>query len=155
MHWHYIRDKALETLKRQAEREGGHILILPSDNSKEAGGLSSRTLDLSSIGKGSDLFGNEQGSGKKSSSDGKIDDAEGQRVLDAAKRAEELLNERGKRKSVPEIAVPGEESPFKATVISGTDGAKILQNLETFIGLVRNIDLSGKKNFLKVVKVAM
>lgn len=74
VHWHYIRDKALETLKRQAEREGGHILILPSDNSKEAGGLSSRTLDLSSIGKGSDLFGNEQGSGKKSSSDGKIDD---------------------------------------------------------------------------------
>jgi len=43
-----LRYKALETLKRQAEREGGHILILPSDNSKEAGGLSSRTLDLSS-----------------------------------------------------------------------------------------------------------
>ena len=64
MHWHYIRDKALETLKRQAEREGGRILILPSDNSKEAGGLSSRTLDLSSKCKGSDLFGNEQGSGK-------------------------------------------------------------------------------------------
>ena len=74
VHWHYIRDKALETLKRQAEREGGHILILPSDNSKEAGGLSSRTLDLSSIGKGTDLFGNAQGNGKKSSSDGKIDD---------------------------------------------------------------------------------
>ena len=46
-----LRYKALETLKRQAEREGGHILILPSDNSKEAGGLSSRTLDLSSAGK--------------------------------------------------------------------------------------------------------
>lgn len=51
VHWHYIRDNALETLKRQAEREGGHILILPSENSKEAGGLSSRTHDLSSAGK--------------------------------------------------------------------------------------------------------
>ena len=74
VHWHYIRDKALETLKRQAEREGGHILILPSDNSKEAGGLSSRTLDLSSIVKGSDLFGNEQRKVKKSSSETKIED---------------------------------------------------------------------------------
>lgn len=52
IHWHYVRNKALETIKRQAEREGGHILILPSDvNPEEAGGLSSRTLNLSSDGK--------------------------------------------------------------------------------------------------------
>ena len=96
VHWHYIRDKALETLKRQAEREGGHILILPSDNSKEAGGLSSRTLDLSSIVKGSDLFGNEQGKGKKSSSKSKIDDVgerlEGARKDMRRKIAESLAN---------------------------------------------------------------
>ena len=51
VHWHYIREAALETIKRQAEREGGLILILPSDYSEEAGGLSSRTQDLSSVGK--------------------------------------------------------------------------------------------------------
>ena len=77
VHWHYIRDNALETLKRQAEREGGHILILPSDKPEEAGGLSSRTLDLSSADKDTDLFGNAQGSGKKSSSDGKKSSSDG------------------------------------------------------------------------------
>ena len=51
VHWHYIDDKGLEKIKRQAEREGGHILILPSESSEEAGGLSSRTPDLSSGGK--------------------------------------------------------------------------------------------------------
>ena len=55
IHWHYIREAALETIKRQAEREGGLILILPSDYSEEAGGLSSRTPDLSSDGKDSTL----------------------------------------------------------------------------------------------------
>ena len=52
VHWHYLRDEALETLKRQAEREGGQILILPSD--EEAGGLSSRTFGMSSDGKDSE-----------------------------------------------------------------------------------------------------
>ena len=51
VHWYYLRDESLETIKRQAEREGGHILILPSESSEEAGGLSSRTPDLSSDGK--------------------------------------------------------------------------------------------------------
>ena len=50
VHWHYLRDESIETIKRQAEREGGHILILPSET-EEAGGLSSRTLGLSSDGK--------------------------------------------------------------------------------------------------------
>ncbi len=61
VHWHYIRDKALETLKRQAEREGGQLLMLPSDASEEAGALSSRTQDLSSIGKDTDSSANAQG----------------------------------------------------------------------------------------------
>ncbi|WP_407403823.1 LPD1 domain-containing protein [Sodaliphilus sp.] len=50
VHWHYIDTPALETLKRQAEREDGQLLILPSE-SEEAGVLSSPTNDLSSGGK--------------------------------------------------------------------------------------------------------
>ena len=39
---------------------------------------------------------------------------------------------RGKKENQQqEIAVPGAETPFKATVISSADGAKVLQNLET------------------------
>ena len=51
VHWHYVRDEALETIKRQAWREGGHILILPSKKLEEAGGLSGPTQDLSSVSK--------------------------------------------------------------------------------------------------------
>jgi hypothetical protein len=47
IHWHYVREEALKTLKRQAEREGGQILILPSEKSEEVGGLSDPTLDVS------------------------------------------------------------------------------------------------------------
>jgi hypothetical protein len=39
--------KGVEKIKRQAEREGGQILILPSENSEEVGGLSDPTLDVS------------------------------------------------------------------------------------------------------------
>lgn len=54
INWHFVRDNALNTLKRQAEREGGLILILPSESTEEAGGLSSRPSDLSSEGKDSE-----------------------------------------------------------------------------------------------------
>ena len=60
VHWHYIRDNALGTLKKQAEREGGLILILPSEQSEEAGGLSSRTPDLSSDDKDSKVLDTKQ-----------------------------------------------------------------------------------------------
>ena len=77
-------------------------------------------------------------------------------MLDAAKRAEELLNEMKKNQfRNRESYSSSEEEKANITDVSEPDDAKILQNLETFIGLVRNIDLSGKKNFLKVVKVAM
>lgn len=49
-HWHYIDDKGLEKIKRQAEREDGQLLILPSEP-EEAGALSSPTNDLPSGGK--------------------------------------------------------------------------------------------------------
>ena len=51
VHWHYIDERGFGKIKKQAEREGGQLLILPSDISEEAGALSSRTPDLSSAGK--------------------------------------------------------------------------------------------------------
>lgn len=51
VHWHYLRDDALKSIERQAKREGGHILILPSPSGEEAGGLPGRTQDLSSAAK--------------------------------------------------------------------------------------------------------
>lgn len=100
----------LETIKRQAEREGGHILILPSENSEEAGGLSSRTPDLSSEGKVTEknnsaqqgsketdkAEGLDDGKSKKPSPDTKIDDVgerlEGARKDMRRKIAESLAN---------------------------------------------------------------
>ena len=67
------------------------------------------------------------------------DDAEGQRVLDAALRAEELLDEM-KRKSAQETALPEGETSFKGTVISSADGAKVIQNLETLIKNAEKLD---------------
>ena len=65
VHWHYLDDRGVEKIKRQAEREGGQLLMLPSDASEEAGALSSRTHDLSSIGKDTDSSANAQGKWRK------------------------------------------------------------------------------------------
>ncbi len=46
VHWHFVNDKNLELIKKQAIREGDQILILPSENSEEVGGLSNLTDDL-------------------------------------------------------------------------------------------------------------
>ena len=62
VHWHYIDDRGLEKIKRQAEREDGQLLILPSE-SEEAGALSSRTPDLSSDGKVRNDSANSQRNG--------------------------------------------------------------------------------------------
>lgn len=43
IHWHYVNDKNLGLIKKQAIREGGQVLILPSENSEEVGGLSNLT----------------------------------------------------------------------------------------------------------------
>lgn len=43
VHWHYVNDKNLGLIKKQAIREGGQVLILPSENSEEVGGLSNLT----------------------------------------------------------------------------------------------------------------
>ena len=82
------------------------------------------------------------------------DDAEGQRVLDAALRAEELLDEM-KRKSAQETALPEGETSFKGTVISSADGAKVIQNLETLIKNAEKLDAAGQRNFLGEVAKAL
>jgi len=45
VHWHEVDNRGLEKIKKQAEREDGQLLILPSESSEEAGALSGPTLD--------------------------------------------------------------------------------------------------------------
>ena len=47
VHWHFVNDKNLGLIKKQAIREGDQVLILPSEKSEEVGGLSNLTDDLS------------------------------------------------------------------------------------------------------------
>ena len=61
VHWHYLDDRGIAKIKRQAVREDGHLLILPSEESEEAGALSGRTNNLSSEGKVSESSEGEQG----------------------------------------------------------------------------------------------
>lgn len=60
IHWHYVDERGLEKIKRQAEREDGQLLILPSVISEEVGALSDPTLSLSSEGKDSNTSANDQ-----------------------------------------------------------------------------------------------
>ena len=64
VHWHYIDKKGLDKIRRQAEREDGQLLILPSE-SEEAGALSSPTNGLSSGGKVSENDVTEQTKAEK------------------------------------------------------------------------------------------
>ena len=54
IHWYNARNSSIEQIKRQAQKEGGLILILPSET-EEAGGLSSRQSGLSSEGKDTNI----------------------------------------------------------------------------------------------------
>ena len=47
VHWHFVNNKNLGLIKKQAIREGDQVLILPSEQSEEVGGLSNLTDDLS------------------------------------------------------------------------------------------------------------
>ena len=51
VHWHFVDARGLEKLKRQAEREDGQLLILPSESTEEVGALSDPTLNISSESK--------------------------------------------------------------------------------------------------------
>ena len=46
VHWHFVNDRGLEKIKKQADREDGQLLILPS-NKEEVGALSDPTINLS------------------------------------------------------------------------------------------------------------
>ena len=64
VHWHYIDERGLGKIKRQAEREDGQLLILPSV-AEEAGALSSLTPNLSSASKGTAKASEKPGKGGK------------------------------------------------------------------------------------------
>ncbi len=75
------------------------------------------------------------------------DEAEGQRVLDAARRAMEALREMGKRKSATGTASVPEGEHHHAVISVAEYGAKVVKNLETLAKSYENI--SGlRKNFL-------
>lgn len=76
------------------------------------------------------------------------DEAEGQRVLDAANRAADVLDEMKKRNQQQETALPEVESSFKGTAISSADGAKIIKNLDTLAKESENISTAKKRTFL-------
>ena len=64
VHWYNARNNSIEQIKRQAQKEGGLILMLPSET-EEAGGLSSRQSGLSSGSKDTNISEESNtGSGK-------------------------------------------------------------------------------------------
>lgn len=67
VHWHETDKRGLEKIKRQAEREDGQLLILPSETSEEAGALSGPTFDSPSYGKVKTLSADKQMDGAESS----------------------------------------------------------------------------------------
>ena len=72
----------LYKIRRQAKREDGQLLILPSDSdSEEVGALSDPTQGLSSDGKGKDSNWDEQEEKEKNKSDNKLQDDENSQAL--------------------------------------------------------------------------
>ncbi len=67
VHWHEADKRGLEKIKRQAQREDGQLLILPSETSEEAGALSGPTFDSPSDGKVNTLSADKQMDGAESS----------------------------------------------------------------------------------------
>ena len=67
VHWHEADERGLEKIKRQAEREDGQLLILPSETSEEAGALSGPTFDSPSDGKVNTLSADKQTDSAESS----------------------------------------------------------------------------------------
>ena len=73
-----------------------------------------------------------------------IDDIEeGQRVLERLRDLENIVR-MGKRKSARETVVPGDESPFKATVVSSADDANIINKLEERVKKAENLSQREK-----------
>ena len=66
VHWHYLDDRGIEKIKRQALREDGQLLILPSAETEEVGALSDPTQSLPSAHKGKESVWEKQGDGTES-----------------------------------------------------------------------------------------
>ncbi|MDE5688650.1 MAG: methyltransferase domain-containing protein [Paramuribaculum sp.] len=66
---HEVDDGGLDKIKRQAEREDGQLLILPSEATEEAGALSGPTFDSPSDGKDSVLPSDKQENSSESLAD--------------------------------------------------------------------------------------
>ncbi|MBQ6069480.1 MAG: hypothetical protein IJK84_08260 [Bacteroidales bacterium] len=76
----------------------------------------------------------------------------GQRVLEMARRLGIAVNDmRRNKKSTSKTAVPGEETPFKAAVVSEIDAAKIAKNLDSLIKKTQNLSNEQKKHFISEV----
>ena len=75
-------------------------------------------------------------------------------LMEKNEDGKQLLFSRSKKKA-PETAVPGDESPFKATVISSADGTKILNNLEKLAIKCEKLTRGQKRSFLKDIAVAL
>ena len=67
VHWHEVDNRGLEKIRRQAEREDGQLLILPSESSEETGALSGPTLDSPTNRKVNTLSTDKQADSGKSS----------------------------------------------------------------------------------------
>lgn len=67
VHWHYIDERGIEKIKRQAEREDGQLLILPPNNLGEVGALSDPTHNMPFTGKDTSSLPNGQTSGHEKS----------------------------------------------------------------------------------------
>ncbi|MBR3444841.1 MAG: hypothetical protein IKH14_03095 [Prevotella sp.] len=65
VHWHYLDERGLEKLKRQADREDGQLLILPSIK-EEVGALSDPTGDLPSASKDNENLSDVQENARES-----------------------------------------------------------------------------------------
>ena len=72
----------LNKIRRQAKREDGQLLILPSDSdSEEVGALSDPTQGLSTDGKGKDSNRDEQEEKEKNKSDNKLREGKDSQAL--------------------------------------------------------------------------
>lgn len=67
---------------------------------------------------------------------------------------EGTLNEPGTKKA-PASAILREQAPFKVTDVTSADGAKIINNLNTFAKDVENLSLRAKRSFIRDLAVIL
>lgn len=73
-----------------------------------------------------------------------VDEAEGQRVLEAAKRKK---LSRGQKRALSTVSVASVEE-HQQTVVDSADGAKVIQNLENLANNSENLSIREKNDFI-------